>query len=187
MGNAKELPPAQVVAAARAALAPHGRSVVDLTPEFLKRGGDCLDCLDGHAEKARRVYVLPNCKAVRKKMGRDGVSMAKGSPRQKFEERSVDGGRSLFAVFALRKGKVLSGYMLPSDSLAVSCEALRVLFGEEVPCAICLAPLVRKTGSMRWPCGHWLHATCFEKWSDTKLREGADVSCPTCRATLVPH
>jgi hypothetical protein len=179
MGKTDEMQPAQIVGAVRNALAPYGTRVVDLTPELLKHGGDCL----GGFDEGAALYVLPNTKAVRKKMGRDGASMAKGSPRQKFEERSDSGARCLLAFFTVRKGKLISSYVPPGLALADACECLKNMVGENITCAICLAPLFGKPG-VRFECGHWLHCACFEKWGVTKFLDGDDVSCPTCRATI---
>ena len=86
--------PAEIVGAVRNALAPYGMRVVDLTPEFVRVGGDCVLAL-ANSKKDNTAYVLPNCKSVRKRMGRDGLSAQKGSLRHSFEENEAGARRAL--------------------------------------------------------------------------------------------
>ena len=82
MGRKGEMQPSQIVDAVRDALPT--TQVVDLTPSLM--GAGCVMSLN---LKDGPVYVLPNCKSVRKKLARGGMSAKAGSLRHDFEECDV--------------------------------------------------------------------------------------------------
>ena len=115
----------EIIAAVRSALAPYGVDVVDLTPNFVKVGLEAFTTLLDRKLPRGVVYVLVNCKAVRKQMGRGGLSMHEG-PRRSFEE-SVDGMHRPF--IAITKGVVYGEKIPVRLSLAETCKSLQTVMG----------------------------------------------------------
>ena len=180
MGRNDEMEPAQIVSAVRDALAPHGVLVVDLTPDFVRVGGDCIGPLANL--KRNTAYVLPNCKSVRKRMGRDGASAQKGSVRHAFEEHENGVRRPFLAVV----NGILYGNKIPLRApLGDACKRLQDIVGEK--CAICQEPLVKKPGRC-FDCNHLFHDKCLWKWTRACCDEGkCHVPCPLCRTALNPE
>ena len=174
-----ELEPSKVVSAIRDAL-PNSK-VVDLTPDYA--GGDPLDPLV-NGEKGV-IYVLPNCKSVRKKMARAGDSAQKGSLRHAFEEHEAGVRRPFVAFFNSVKGVTTYGIKVSLlISLSEACESLAKLAGDK--CVICHDPLILKSGRSMG-CKHFFHDKCLWKWTRACCENGDYCApCPLCRAPLNP-
>ena len=86
----RELEPREIVGAVQAALP--GMTVVDLTPYVSERGYGILNSL--LKKKGKTLYVLPNCKGVRKTPARSGEPCKPGSTRHTFEQCDNGGGRT---------------------------------------------------------------------------------------------
>ena len=78
----RELEPREIIGAVQTALP--GMTVVDLTPYVSERGYGILNTL--LKKKDKTLYVLPNCKGVRKVIARSGEPCKPGSIRHTFEE-----------------------------------------------------------------------------------------------------
>ena len=173
-----ELEPAKVISAIRDVL-PNSK-VVDLTPDYLNAGflNPLVNCENG-------VYVLPNCKSVRKKMARAGDSAQKGSLRHAFEEHEAGVRRPFVAFFNSVKGVTTYGNKAPLlISLSEACESLAKLAGDK--CVICHDPLIGKSGRSMG-CKHFFHDKCLRKWTKVCCENGDYCApCPLCRAPLNP-
>ena len=174
MGRKGEMQPSQIVDAVRDALPT--AQVVDLTPSLM--GAGCVMSLN---LKDGPVYVLPNCKSVRKKLARGGMSAKAGSLRHDFEECDGDARRPFIIIY---KGVTFGNQIPLHASLAEACERLARLIGDT--CAICQEPLVKKPG-LSIGCKHFFHKKCLWKWTKTCCENGDyEIPCPLCRSPINP-
>ena len=172
----RELEPREIVGAVQAALP--GMTVVDLTPFVSERGFGILNTL---LKKDKTLYVLPNCKGVRKTLARSGQPCKPGSIRYAFEQ--CDKGQRRLMVTFYRGTLGISAQGAPIKPLEVEIEYLKKLCTKGDTCCICCERIFKKDcGILK--CGHSVHMGCFDKWETTQMQQDRDVTCPVCRHTF---
>ena len=173
----RELEPREIIGAVQAALP--GMTVVDLTPYVSERGYGILNSL--LKKKDKTLYVLPNCKGVRKLIARSGEPCKPGSIRHTFEECDNGMRRSIATIY---RGKLcMSEPGSPIQPLKDEIEFLKKLCTKGNTCSICCERISKKT-CVVLHCGHYVHDECFDKWITTQIEQDRDVTCPVCRHTF---
>ena len=158
----RELEPREIVGSVRAAMEPYGVPVVDLTADLSTRGPTVLDALEGKKTDST-VYVIPNCKSIRKIWARACLSAKPGSIRFAFEERD---GERMRPMVVICRGKII-GKRGPIFTLDEQIAYVKTLFGDEDTCCICCDKLSKRPG-FQLPCKHHIHTKCFFKWGKTQ-------------------
>ena len=171
----RELEPREIVGAVQAALP--GLKVVDLTPHVSERGFGILKLL----KKDKTLYVLPNCKGVRKALARSGEPCMPGSIRHAFEQCDNGMRRSMATIHRGTLAMDVPGS--PIKPLSDQIESLKKLCTKGNTCSICCEMISKKSCAVLH-CGHYLHDECFDKWITTQIEQDRDVTCPVCRHTF---
>ena len=154
-------------------------TVVDLTPYVSERGFGILNTL--LKKKGKTLYVLPNCKGVRKLIARSGEPCKPGSIRYAFEE--CDNGMRRSMITICRGIVGMSQPKSPIKPLNDEIEFTKKVYTKGNTCCICCERISKKDcGILK--CGHYVHNGCFDKWGTSQIQQDRDATCPVCRHTF---